>query len=279
VARSESPALLGDSADRDYSCKLRHFNAFAQPELKSLIAGLDVRPGSRVLDVGCGTGEAVGWFNELTGEAGRVVGIDLSTAHTRAARGSAPDTAVIAQADMLKPPFAPGTFDLIWCVNTLNHLRYRLAGVRTLAGLLRPGGRIALGQSGFLPEMFFAWDARLERVVREADRAYYLDRYGLDERDTAAVRGLVGLVREAGLHHMQARTVIIERLAPLARLDEDYLYQTIFRDTWGERLQPYLSPEDCAELRQLCDPQNAHFALRRPDFHFLQTFTLITALA
>jgi SAM-dependent methyltransferase len=275
---SDKPtALLGDSAERDYSSKLRHFNAFAQAELKYVIASLDVRPGACVLDVGCGTGEAVGWFTELVGPTGKVAGIDLSTAHTHAARTAAPDTAIIAQADMLNPPFAAGTFDFVWCVNTLNHLRDRLAGVKSLSRLLRPGGRIALGQGGFLPEMFFAWDARLERVTREADRAYYLDRYGLDERDTAAVRGLVGLMREAGLCDVQARTVVIERIAPLSTFDEDYLFQTIFRDTWGERLRPYLSGPDYLQLMQLCDPHSSGFALRRSDFHFLQTFTLITA--
>jgi SAM-dependent methyltransferase len=274
----ESTALLGDSAARDYSAKLRHFNAFAQAELKSLISGLGVAPGARVLDVGCGTGEAVGWFSESVGPTGTTVGIDLSTAHTQVARVTAPTSAVIAQANLLKAPFAPGTFDLIWCVNTINHLRDQLDGVKGLATLLRPGGRIALGQSGLLPEMFFAWDARLERLTREADRAYYLNRYGLEERDTTAVRGLVGLMRRAGLREVQARTVVIERTAPLSKSDADYLFETIFKGTWGERLRPYLPVKDYDELLRLCDPHSAEFALQRPDFHFLQTFTLVTAV-
>jgi hypothetical protein len=87
----------------------------------------------------------------------------------------------------------------------------------------------------------------------------------------------VGLVREAGLRDVQACTVVIERIAPLSTPDEDYLFQTIFRDTWGERLRPYLSAQDYLQVTQLCDPHSPGFALRRPDFHFLQTFTLITA--
>src|SRR3954471_20306295 len=95
VAPPDSPALLGDSAERDYSAKLRHFNAFARAELKHLIAGLEVGPATRVLDVGCGTGEPVGGFKELTGATGLVAGFDLSSAHTRAARATAPDATVI----------------------------------------------------------------------------------------------------------------------------------------------------------------------------------------
>ena len=58
-----------------------------------------------------------------------------------------------------------------------------------------------------------------------------------------------------------------------------YLLDAIFRDTWGERLRPYLSDDDYAELVRVCDPRHSQFALRRPDFHFLQSFTLVTGEA
>lgn len=48
-----------------------------------------------------------------------------------------------------------------------------------------------------------------------------------------------------------------------------------FQKTWGARLKPYLAPADYEELSRLCDPQHPEFALQRPDFHFLQTFTLV----
>jgi len=55
-----------------------------------------------------------------------------------------------------------------------------------------------------------------------------------------------------------------------------YLRETIFRDTWGQRLRPYLSGDRYQDLVRLCDPKHADYALRRRDFHFLQTFTLAT---
>ena len=67
---------------------------------------------------------------------------------------------------------------------------------------------------------------------------------------------------------------MIERMSPLDAASEAYLKETIFRGTWGERLRPYLSPADHAELERLCDFDHPNYALRRPDSHFLQTFTL-----
>jgi hypothetical protein len=146
--------------------------------------------------------------------------------------------------------------------------------VEVLAGLLYAGGRIALAQSSLLPDMFFAWDSRLERLTTEAVQRYYRDRYGLSERDLADTRSLVGLLRRAAMRNVRAQTLIIERVSPLSSADEAYLLEAIFRGTWGERLRPYLSGEDYDELNALCDPRHPGFALRRTDFHFLQTLTL-----
>jgi SAM-dependent methyltransferase len=268
--------LLGDTPLRDYSRKLTRFNAFAEPELRRLIAGAGLDPGMRVLDAGCGTGEALPWLREEVTPFGRVTGLDLAQAHVDAARLHACAEIEVLQGDLMTAHLAPASIDFVWCVNTINHLREPILGVNRLASLLRPRGRIALGQSSFLPDMYFAWDSRLERVTNEAVRRYYRDRYSLDELDLASVRRLVGVLRAANMQNVTARSVLIERVSPVDAATEAYLLDTIFRETWGERLRPYLPQEDYAELASLCDPNDSRFALRRPDFHFLQSFTLVT---
>lgn len=275
-ASTRYDGLLGDTTARDYSHKLSKFNAFAQPELRGLIRGLDLKSGMHVLDAGCGTGEALNWLLAEVSSSGRVVGVDLAAAHVAAARRQASPEIQLFQANLCDDLFEPASFDLVWCVNTIHHLTDPLAGAIHLASLLRDGGRLAIGQSSFLPDMYFAWDARLERVVNDAVRRYYQERYDLDEHDLKAVRALVGILRRVNLQNITVRTVMIERMSPLDAASESYLQEAIFRGTWGQRLRSYLSPADYAELAGLCDTDHSNYALRRPDFHFLQTFTLVT---
>ena len=268
--------LLGDTPSRDYSRKLSAFNSFAEPELRGLIASAGLSPGMRILDAGCGTGDALPWLLDEVKPSGSVLGIELAAAHADAARRYASTHTEVIQGDLLSAPLEPASIDFIWCVNTINHLRDPIQGVKRLSNLLRPSGRIAVGQSSLLPDMYFAWDSRLERVTNEAVRQYYRMRYGLAERDLKSVRALVGMLRGANLKNVTARTVLIERVSPVSAATEHYLLDSIFRDTWGERLRPYLSDVDYAELVRICDPHHPQFVLRRPDFHFLQSFTLVT---
>jgi ubiquinone/menaquinone biosynthesis C-methylase UbiE len=273
--RAISPGLLGDTAARDYARKLRLFNAFAAPELSQAAASLELRDGMSLLDVGCGTGETLLRLRDAAGPGAEIIGIDLSAAHVQAARETVGDSITVLQADVMTVPLPPASLDLIWSANTLNHVRDPVAVLRQLTHLLRARGRIAIGQSALLPELYFAWDSRLERLACEAVRRYYEDRYDLGEHGLDSARNLLGWMQRAALRNLAVRTLVIERTAPLRQADREYLLEVIFKGTWGERLRPYLAPADFEALQRLCGPDNAEFALRRPDFHFIQTFTLV----
>ncbi len=98
--------------------------------------------GKLVLDGGCGMGR----YLRIAAEGGaQVVGIDLSDA-VRAARdltGELPSVSVV-KGDLLRPPFAPGKFDLIYSLGVLDHTPDARLAFLSLAKLLKPGGRIVI---------------------------------------------------------------------------------------------------------------------------------------
>lgn len=99
--------------------------------------------GKTVLDAGCGMGRYLRIAAESP--ARRIVGIDLSLAVVAARELSAglPHVSIV-RGDLLHPPFAPGTFDLIYSLGVLDHTPDPRAAFLALAGLLKPGGRIAI---------------------------------------------------------------------------------------------------------------------------------------
>ena len=266
----DSSRPLKDAHDRSYVRKLEQFARFAAPELKRIFADFALAPGTVALDLGCGAGLATRWLDESMG-GGTVIGVDLSLPHLRVAAGH---HAPLIQADGSRLCFRDATFDFIWSCNTVNHLAEPIEALRGLRGLLRAGGRLALAQSGFLPDMFFAWDAPLEDAVRAACHRAYRERYGLELGDTAGIRGLVGFLRAAGFASVAARSYVVERTQPLCDTDRDYFRHAIFEGAWGDKVLPFLSPEERARLRRNCDPKSAEYCLDREDFHHLQTLTV-----
>jgi SAM-dependent methyltransferase len=264
--------LLGDAPDRSYATKLELFGRFVAPDLRRIFADLRLPAAGAVLDLGCGPALTTELLAEQMGPDAQVVGLDLSLPHLRSARRQ--QTLRLVQGDALSLAFQTGAFDLIWACNTMNHIGDAPAALRALRRCLRAKGRIVVAQGGFLPEMFFAWDAPLDDAVRVACHRYYRERYGLKIADTAAIRGVASVLRAAGFDDVVTRTYVIERTQPLSDADRDYFRHAIFEGTWGERLDGYLCAEDRERLRRNCDPNSAGYSLDRADFHHLQTLTV-----
>jgi SAM-dependent methyltransferase len=101
-------------------------------------------PGSRVLDVACGTGIGARSAAPFVGRTGLVIGVDVDHGMLAVARksGGRLDSSRIEwlQADALNLPFRSSEFDYLLCLEGLQFFPDRSAGLRELRRLLRPGG-------------------------------------------------------------------------------------------------------------------------------------------
>jgi len=109
---------------------------------------LDVGPGQRLLDAGCGEGRHC--FGSLARGA-TVVGLDLDLESLRAPSGSlrrrgaeAGRMGAMLQGDAFHLPFADASFDRIICSEVMEHVHDYRGAIRELARVARPGARIAV---------------------------------------------------------------------------------------------------------------------------------------
>jgi demethylmenaquinone methyltransferase/2-methoxy-6-polyprenyl-1,4-benzoquinol methylase len=124
---------------------------------RRLTARAAVRPGDRVLDACCGTGDLAVAAREA---GGRVTGLDFSERMLE--RAGRKDTSVEwVRGDLLALPFEEASFDAATVGFGVRNVEDLDAGLRELARVVRPGGRLGCLEitrpRGLLRPFFRLW--------------------------------------------------------------------------------------------------------------------------
>ena len=116
-----------------------------EPVIAAILDNAGVQPGVRVLDVACGTGVL---FRDYTArQAGHVTAIDLSPEMAARAAEKAAGTQITVVCGDVEDSAAvrdSGPYDVVMVYNAFPHFPDPAGLIRTLAGLVRPGGRLSI---------------------------------------------------------------------------------------------------------------------------------------
>lgn len=107
-------------------------------------------PGMAVLDAGSGSGAVARAIASRVGPAGRVVALDRSpqrsAAGLRLAHQAAAERVDFVAGDVTAPPLRPARFDLVWSRFLFGYLADPDLALGRLAALVRPGGKVVVGE-------------------------------------------------------------------------------------------------------------------------------------
>jgi uncharacterized protein len=133
----------------EHAVVARYDGLAAAPASLSCGPALDLaalRPGERLVDLGCGRGHDLVRAAALVGEAGSVVGVDATARMVEAARRqtSALPQVRVLEGDLAAVPLPDGCADAVISNCAINHARDKAAVFREISRLLAPGGRLVV---------------------------------------------------------------------------------------------------------------------------------------
>jgi ubiquinone/menaquinone biosynthesis C-methylase UbiE len=139
--------MIADPVVAEYSKAAEHYDEkwafYVDATTRETLRRLPMTPTSRVLDVGCGTGELLRRLRAKYPHA-TLAGIDPVAEMLAMAKDklSGNEDLRVGYADAL--PWSEGSFDLVVSCNMFHYITHPVAALREMARVIRPGGSLVL---------------------------------------------------------------------------------------------------------------------------------------
>lgn len=246
----------------------------------------------RVLDIGSGPGVMTCVFAEVFADA-EVVAVDgapglLDRALARAERLGLGGRVAVRHAELPEGldsgdehgEGSLGEADLVWSSRAVHHLGDQQGALNALAGVLRPGGLLAIAEGG-LPMRFLPRDIGIgrpglqSRLDAAQERWFEIMRAELPG-STTVVEDWPAMLGRAGLTGVGGFASLLDLPAPLGETTRAFLHAHLTR--LRETVNESLDVEDRGTLDALLDPGAPEGILRRPDAFLLSATTVFTGV-
>ncbi len=263
---ANAPSFTHDSdelaADYDRVSATRQFQSG-----KRLVHDLAIRPGERVLDIGCGTGLLAEHIADLVGPAGHVLGIDPLPARIELARTKLKSRRHANLAFRVGDAYdlgalADGSLDVVVLNAVFHWLPEKIGPLGACARVLRQGGRIGIstGLKGNTTDV--------HRLMAEAMAEPPFDRYPFTRRsvtfrvDSAEMRALfeatgfaATLVEERPSEHSYASPEAVVRYSEASSFGNLFAHlpdalKPAAREAMARRLAGISSPHGIVQRSQ-----------------------------
>ena len=168
LAADPNPAVIYEKVNADIQ----------QKWFSTLLSRVKIMPGSKCLDIGCGTGNNTATLADLVGDNGHVTGIDpderrIEVANEKSKRGNI-DYILGKGIDI---PMCDSGYDLIVSNAVMHWVNYdeRVETYRRVLSVLKNGGVLAICECSSLSDIYYQFIS----FFTEEERAYFQNGFHL----------------------------------------------------------------------------------------------------
>lgn len=252
-----------------------HFEAL-RPEYEAMIRSVDLKPGWRVLDAGCGGGSFLPLLAELVGESGFISAIDLAPENIDQVNTLIENKPLVCPIEtrvgnLAHLPYEDDHFDAVWCANITQYLTDEELD-QTLAEfrrVVRPGGVVAIKEFDLTSYLFAPFDPTMHWRMNDVARLHIQNMQG-----SLRVFQLPTRLKQSKFMKVDFQSFLSERRQPLRPVEQTY-FCSIFQllSQAGEQFD--LPEQDKNAWQAVGNFESADHVLKHPDFYWRENHIVV----